>query len=94
MKCILSFAFFMSTTFLMGCSLDASIASLDDITSVFNQSEKNTMAISPSQQDAAHDEFNQYRVQSAVGEVTTGESTMVRGTKTYRTEISITYQKM
>ena len=77
-----------------GCSLDASIVFVDDITSVFNQSEKNTMAIAPSHQDAVHDEYNQYRVQSAVGEVTTGESMVIRGAKTYRTEISITYQKM
>ncbi|MNT27925.1 hypothetical protein D3C72_1635780 [compost metagenome] len=77
-----------------GCSLDASIASLDEIISVFNESEKSTMAVAPSQQADAKDEFNQYRVQSTVGEVTTGESTVVRGTKTYRTEISITYQKM
>jgi hypothetical protein len=84
----------LSLILLSGCSLDASIQSLNDVVAVFKESNKNTMAVSPSQQEDAKDEFNQYRVRSAVGEVTTGEASVTRGTKVYRTEISITYQKM
>ena len=95
MKCILSMVFLVVLAITQtGCSLDASIANLDDITAVFADSEKNTMGVAPSQQHEAKDEYGQYRVQSAVGEVTAGERTVTRGSKVYRTEISITYQKM
>jgi hypothetical protein len=95
MKCILSIAFLVGLTITQtGCSLDASIASLEDIATIFTDSEKNTLGVAPSQQHEAKDEFGQYRVQSAVGEVTAGEHKVTRGSKVYRTEISVTYQKM
>ena len=90
----LVFALFLNLIFLSGCSLDASIQNITDAIATFKTTDKSTMAMAPSQQEYAKDETGQYRVRSAVGEVTTGEATVTRGTKVYRTEISITYQKM
>jgi len=95
----LSYSFylvFFTLPLLTGCSLDASIQSLADIVDNFVESKSNTMAVAPSHQtdSVAISGPNTYRVQSTVGEVTTGEGTANDGAKVYRAEINITYQKM
>ncbi|MDG0815090.1 hypothetical protein [Bdellovibrio svalbardensis] len=81
-----------TSLFCVGCSIDASIQSLvQDKFSI--ERSGSALAIAPSVQRQAKDQYGQYKVQSAVGEVLKSE-----GSKTndgvYRAEISVTYQSM
>lgn len=78
----------------VGCSFEASINDLNP--SEIPESAVNhlgSISVSPSVQREARDESGEFKVESAIGEVTTSESASTQD-GVYRAEISIRYQEM
>lgn len=79
-------------SFLSGCSMEASIVSLEESPAPL-RSVSGKMAISPSRQISAQDESGQYRVEGVVGEITTTDKSY-SDDGVYQAEINIRFQAM
>lgn len=77
---------------LAGCSLEASIVSLEETVAPLIAA-KGKATIAPSNQIQAQDQTGQYRVEGVVGEITTSDEAHSQD-GAYRAELNIRYQVM
>ncbi|UOF02548.1 hypothetical protein [Bdellovibrio reynosensis] len=83
---------FILSGILAGCSLEASIVSLEETVAPLIAA-KGKATISPSNQIQAQDQSGQYRVEGVVGEITSSEQAQSQD-GAYRAELNIRYQVM